>query len=177
MPCSKFCLILKQLPPQIISTEESKRLNAVASTFSDSESIAKAMGNATKVVVTVGPSENGPTSEVTLEDALLVVRASQLAGANHVAIIYDGTSGVASSNNVLNGISSFFNNIFSRSQSLTMTEFVEELVDTNVNYTLIKTKLTEDYSLENSYNVVIANEGTSTSQKSDSKCNVCEETL
>ncbi|RZC93611.1 hypothetical protein C5167_007652 [Papaver somniferum] len=157
---------------KIISAEESKRLNAVASTFSDSESIAKAMGNATKVVVTVGPSENGPSAEVTLEDALLVVRASQLAGANHVAIIYDGTTGGASSNNVLNGISSFFNNFFSRAQSLNMTEFVEELVDTNVNYTLIKTKLTEDYSLENSYNVVISNEGTSTSQKSDSKCNV-----
>ncbi|KAI3897745.1 hypothetical protein MKW92_043872 [Papaver armeniacum] len=142
---------------KIISAEESKRLNAVASTF---------------IVVTVGPSENGPTSEVTLEDALLVVRASQLAGANHVAIIYDGTSGGASSNNVLNGISTFFNNFFSRAQSLTMAEFVEELVDTNVNYTLIKTNLTEDYSLENSYNVVISNEGTSTSQKSDSKCNV-----
>ncbi|KAI3992254.1 hypothetical protein MKX01_029975 [Papaver californicum] len=157
---------------KIISTEESKRLNAVASSFSDAKSIAKAMGNATKVVVTVGPAENGPTSKVTLEDALLVVQASQLAGANHVAIIYDGTSGGTSSNDVLNGISSFFNNLFSRAQSLTVAEFLEKLVETDVNYTLIKTKLTEDYSVENSYNVVISNEGTSTRPKNDSKCNV-----
>ncbi|KAI3987049.1 hypothetical protein MKX01_036839 [Papaver californicum] len=150
---------------KIISTEESKRLNAVASSFNDAESIAKAMGNATKVVVTVGPAENGPTSEVTLEDALLVVQASQLAGANHVAIIYDGTSGGTSSNNVLNGISSFFNNLFSRAQSLTVAEFLEKLVETDVNYTLIKTKLTEDYSVENSHNVVMSNEGTSASPK------------
>ncbi|MCL7049870.1 hypothetical protein MKW94_000979 [Papaver nudicaule] len=150
---------------KIISAEESKRLNAVGSSFSDAESIAKAIGNAAKVVVTVGSAENGPNSEVTLEDAVLVVEASQLAGANHVAIIYDGTSGGTSSNNVLNGISSFFNNIFSRRQSLTVAEFLEKLVQTDVNYTIIKAKLTEDYSVESSYNVVMLNEATSASTK------------
>ncbi|KAF5744574.1 hypothetical protein HS088_TW07G00148 [Tripterygium wilfordii] len=49
---------------KIISKEESKRFNAVESSFQNAESIAKAIGNASKVVVTIGPSENGPTSEV-----------------------------------------------------------------------------------------------------------------
>ncbi|OVA09473.1 hypothetical protein BVC80_7763g6 [Macleaya cordata] len=87
----------------------------LGSSFDDAESIAKAIGNASKVVVTVGPAENGPTSEVTLEDPLQVLQASQLAGVDHVAIIYDGTSGASKTmSNVLYGISSFFNNLFTR---------------------------------------------------------------
>ncbi|RVW56634.1 Protein plastid transcriptionally active 16, chloroplastic [Vitis vinifera] len=46
--------------PQIISNEESKRLNAVESSFQDAEINSKAIGNASKVVVTIGPGENGP---------------------------------------------------------------------------------------------------------------------
>ncbi|KAK1394226.1 hypothetical protein POM88_013282 [Heracleum sosnowskyi] len=64
---------------KIISAEESKRLNAVESTFEDAESIAKAIGNAGKVVVTVGPTENGATSAVTASDALQVIQAADLA--------------------------------------------------------------------------------------------------
>ncbi|OVA15586.1 hypothetical protein BVC80_9033g58 [Macleaya cordata] len=154
---------------KIISTEESKRLNAVGSSFDDAESIAKAIGNASKVVVTVGPAENGPTSEVTLEDALQVVQASQLAGVDHVAIIYDGMSGASKTSNVLYGISSFFNNLFAQSQQLTVTEFLDKVVKTDVSYTLIKTRLTEDFSPESSYNVVISNEGTSSPGPNDYK--------
>ncbi|KAF8402964.1 hypothetical protein HHK36_011057 [Tetracentron sinense] len=54
---------------KIISPQESKRLKAVESTFQEAESIAKAIGNASKVVVTIGPGENGPTTEVTTSDA------------------------------------------------------------------------------------------------------------
>ena len=43
------------------------------STFKDAESIAKAIGNASKVVVTIGSAENGPTSEVSASDALQVI--------------------------------------------------------------------------------------------------------
>ncbi|XP_021720797.1 protein plastid transcriptionally active 16, chloroplastic-like isoform X1 [Chenopodium quinoa] len=143
---------------KIISKEELKRLNAVESTFNDAESIAKAIGNASKVVVTIGSSENGPNKEVTTSDALQVVEAAQLAGVGHLAIIYD-TSPVATTNNVLDGISSFFNNLFSKSQPLTISEFLERVIQTDVRYTFLRTTFTEDFSPESSYNVAVATEG------------------
>ncbi|XP_030537611.1 protein PLASTID TRANSCRIPTIONALLY ACTIVE 16, chloroplastic [Rhodamnia argentea] len=142
---------------KIISNEESKRLNAVESTFQGTESIAKAIGNASKVVVTIGPAEYGPTTEVTTSDALQVIQAAKLAGVGHVAIVYDANA--ASTYNVLDGISSFFNNLFSRSQPLTMPEFLQKLAEVDVSYTLIKTSLTEDYTPESSYSIVVAAEG------------------
>ncbi|CAB4282400.1 unnamed protein product [Prunus armeniaca] len=144
---------------KIISNEESKRINAVESVFQDAEAIAKAIGNASKVVVTIGPNENGPTTEVTPLDALQVIQAAQLAGVGHVAIIYDrNTSGVATYN-VLDGLSSFFNNLISGSQPLTVAEFLQKVIETGVSYTFIKTSLTEDFSPESSYNVVVSAEG------------------
>lgn len=147
------------LQTQVISLEESKRLNAVESTFQDPEAIAKAIGNASKAVVTIGPFENGPTTEVTTSEALEFIQAAQLAGVSHVAIIYDIAPESTSTNNVLDGISSFFNNLFTKSQPLTLKEFLDGLIATDVKYTLIKTKLTDDYSLESSYNVVVNAEG------------------
>lgn len=143
---------------QIISNSESKRLNAVESKYQDAESIAKAIGNASKVVVTIGPAENGPGAEVSTADALQVIQAAQLANVGHVAIVYDESSLTASNYNVLDGISSFFNNLFSRSQPLTLAEFLQKLVETDVAYTLMKTKLTEDFSPESSYNIVVSAE-------------------
>ncbi|KAJ6984015.1 hypothetical protein NC653_022279 [Populus alba x Populus x berolinensis] len=143
---------------EIISNEESKRLNAVESTFQDTESIAKAIGNASKAVVTIGPTENGPTSEVSTLDALQVIEAAQLAGVGHVAIIYDGNPASASTYNVLDGFKTFFNNLFSQSQ-LPVPEFLQKVIETDVSYTFIKTSLTEDFSPESSYNVVVSAEG------------------
>lgn len=148
------------LQTQVISLEESKRLNAVESTFQDTEAIAKAIGNATKAVVTIGPFENGPTAEVTTSEALQFIQAAQLAGVSHVAIIYDtAPQAFTSTNNVLDGISTFFSNLFTKSQPLTLKEFLDGLIATDVKYTLIKTKLTDDYGLESSYNVVVNAEG------------------
>lgn len=144
---------------KIISNEESRRLNAVASGFDDAESVAKAIGNASKVVVTIGAGENGPSAEVTTADALLVIEAAQLANVGHVAIVYDESSGPSSTYNVLDGITSFFNNLFAKSQPLTIAEFLQNVVKTDVGYTLIKTKLTEDFSPEGSYNLVVSAEG------------------
>ncbi|XAR60648.1 hypothetical protein NMG60_11034105 [Bertholletia excelsa] len=146
---------------KIISKEESRRLNAVESTFGNPESIAKAIGNAGKVVVTIGSGENGPTGEVTTSDAVGVIQAAQLAGVGHVAIVYDESLTTGSTYNVLDGITSFFNNLFSRSQTLTVTELLQKLVETDVSYTLLKARLTEDYSPESSYNVVVSTEGSS----------------
>ncbi|CAI8616628.1 unnamed protein product [Vicia faba] len=114
---------------KIISNEEAKRLNAVQSSFDDADSIAKAIGNASKVVVTIGPTEDGPTTEVSTADALQVIQAAQLAGVGHVAVIYD-ESVSASTNNVLD----------------------------DVKYTLIKTSLTDDFAPESSYNLVVSGE-------------------
>ncbi|XP_061368457.1 protein PLASTID TRANSCRIPTIONALLY ACTIVE 16, chloroplastic [Gastrolobium bilobum] len=143
---------------RIISNEEAKRLNAVQSSFDDADSIAKAIGNASKVVVTIGSTENGPTAEVSTSDALQVVQAAQLAGVGHVAVIYDENTAGNSTYNVLDGISSFFNNLFSRSQPLTIQEFLQKVIETDVKYTLIKTSLTDDFSAESSYNVVVFGE-------------------
>ncbi|XVF05457.1 hypothetical protein REPUB_Repub05bG0173800 [Reevesia pubescens] len=144
---------------KIISNEESKRLNAVESTFQDAESIAKAIGNASKVVITIGPGENGPTSEVSTLDALQVIQAAQLAGVGHVAIVYDGNPAGASTYNVLDGITSFFNNLFSQTQPLSLPEFLQKVIETDISYTFLRTNLTEDYSAESSYNVVVSAEG------------------
>lgn len=147
---------------KIISPEESKRLYAVESTYKEAESIAKAIGNASKTVVTISPAENGPSTVVTTTDALQVIEASKLAGVSHVAIIYDSNSNSSPlSNSVLDGISSFFGNLFTQKpQQLTITEFIQKLVETDVSYTLIKTNLTDDFSQESSYNVVVSAEGT-----------------
>lgn len=126
----------------------------------DAESIAKAIGNASKVVVTVGPAEYKAATEVTPSDALLVVEASQLAEVSHVFIIYDGNSGPSSTYNVLVwGISSFFNNLFSKDQPLSIDGFLQKIAEADISYTFIKTSLTEDYSPESSYGLVVAAEG------------------
>ncbi|XP_023007046.1 protein plastid transcriptionally active 16, chloroplastic [Cucurbita maxima] len=148
---------------KVISNEESKRLNAVESSFQDAESIAKAIGNASKVVVTIGAGENGPTSEVTTSDALQVIQAAQLAGVGHVAIVYDGNASNSSTNNVLDGISSFFNNLFSRSQALSVVELLQKIVETDLSYTFIKANLAEDFEPERAYNVVVGAEGSASS--------------
>lgn len=144
---------------KIISNEESKRLNAVESNFKDAESLAKAIGNASKVVVTIGPGEDDPTTEVTISDALQVIQAAQLANVGHVAIIYDGSFLNLSTYNVLDGISSFFNTLFSRDQAVTIPEILQKLVETDLRYTLIKTKLTEDFLPESKFNIVVSAEG------------------
>ncbi|KAG9454579.1 hypothetical protein H6P81_007483 [Aristolochia fimbriata] len=145
---------------KLISTAEFRRLNAVESAFEDSESIAKAIGNATKVVVTIGPGENGPTSPLTTSDALKVVQGAQLAGVGHVAVVYDNSlTSPVSTYNVLDGITTFFNNLFAKSQPLTLTELLQEIVQMDVSYTVIKGTLTDDFSTEYSGNVVVAAEG------------------
>lgn len=152
---------------QILSKDEIKRLNAVESPFQDAESIAKAIGNATKVVVTIGATENGPDTPVSTSDALVLVQAAELAGVSHVTIVYDGSIG-GSTYNVLDGITSFFSNLFAQSQPLSISELIEKVAQTDVAYTLIKTSLTEDFSPEKSYNVVVSAEGSNSGSGSSS---------
>lgn len=110
-------------------------------------------------MVTIGRAENGLTSEVSTSDALQVIQAAQLTGVGHVAIIYDSNTANSSTYNVLDGFTSFFNNLFSQSQQLTIPEFLQKVIETDISYTFIKTSLTEDFSPESSYNVVVSAEG------------------
>ncbi|CAN8268278.1 unnamed protein product [Cochlearia groenlandica] len=152
---------------KILSNDEIKRLNAVQSPLQNAESIAKAIGNATKVVVTIGATENGPDAQVSTSDALLVIQAAELAGVSHVAIVYDGNN-IGSTYNVLDGITSFFNNIFAKSQPLSISDLIDKVAQTDVAYTLIKTSFTEDFSPEKSYNVVVSAEGSNNGNNSSS---------
>ncbi|RZR82602.1 hypothetical protein BHM03_00009053 [Ensete ventricosum] len=110
----------------------SKRQNAVESAFQDAESIAKAIVPVTKVVVTIGVADKGPSAEVTT-DVLEVIRAAE-----HAVVYNSGPGGFSgrSMYNVLDGITSS-SNLFVRSQQLTLGEssLVAEL---DVSYTLIK---------------------------------------
>jgi len=47
---------------QIIAAADAKRLNAVEFNSEDIESTAKAIGNASKAVVSIGPTEDGYAS-------------------------------------------------------------------------------------------------------------------
>ncbi|WOL06942.1 protein plastid transcriptionally active 16, chloroplastic [Canna indica] len=157
---------------KIISPEESKRLNTVEAEFEDAESIAKAIGPATKVVVTVGAAEKGTSADVTTDDALEVVRAAKLAGVGHVAVVYNaGPGGFAtqSTNNVLDGITSFFSNLFARTEQLTLGEFLSKMAELDLSYTLIKATLTEDYAEESAYQLVVSKEGSAEETPSEFK--------
>ncbi|OEL16941.1 Protein plastid transcriptionally active 16, chloroplastic [Dichanthelium oligosanthes] len=157
---------------RLISPAEARRLNAVESGFDDPEAIAKSIGPAAKVVVTVGPAEKGPEGgAVTTDDALRLVQAADLAGVAHVVVVYDegsssGFGGAGSTYNVLDGFTSFFSNLFSRVQTLTLSQFLAKVVETDVRYTLVKASLTDDYSPESSYALVLAKEGASPSTTS-----------
>ncbi|XP_062179774.1 protein PLASTID TRANSCRIPTIONALLY ACTIVE 16, chloroplastic-like [Phragmites australis] len=156
---------------RLISPAEARRLNAVESDFDDPEAIAKSIGPAAKVVVTVGSAEKGPEGGgFTTDDALRVVQAADLASVAHVVVVYDesvsGLGGGGSTYNVLDGFTSFFSNLFSRVQTLTLSEFLAKVVETDVRYTLVKASLTDDYSPESSYALVLAKEGASHSTTS-----------
>ncbi|XP_042474667.1 protein PLASTID TRANSCRIPTIONALLY ACTIVE 16, chloroplastic-like [Zingiber officinale] len=147
---------------KIISPEESKRLNAVESPSDDAEAIAKAIGPAAKVVVTVGAAEKGPTAELTTNEALEVVRAAKLAGVGHVAVVYNAGPGgfpVQSTGNVLDGVTSFFSNLFAQGQSLTLGDLLRKMAELDLNYTVIRAALTDDYAAESSYALTVAEEG------------------
>ncbi|XP_047045141.1 protein PLASTID TRANSCRIPTIONALLY ACTIVE 16, chloroplastic [Lolium rigidum] len=155
----------------LISPAEARRLNAVESDFDDTEAIAKSIGPAAKVVITVGLAEKGPEGGVvTTDDALRVVQAADLAGVAHVVVVYDvGAAGFggASANSVLDGFTSFFSNLFSRVQTMSVSEFLSKVVETDVNYTLVKASLTDDYNPESSYGLVLAKEDSSTASSTE----------
>ncbi|KAG0604947.1 hypothetical protein M758_9G021200 [Ceratodon purpureus] len=159
----------------VITREEAKRLNAVEFDFKNVDSVAKAIGNASKVVVTVGPGEDGPRGQVSVDDALKVLEAAQMANVNHFVAVYESGAGSVA-DGPLAGISSFFSNLFSRGAGGAKddTYLLDSLVETDLKYTFIRTPSTEgvdDYSSSTS-NLVIAAEGASDASGKVSKIQV-----
>lgn len=126
----------------VVSREEAKRLNAVEFDFKSVESIAKAIGGATKVVVTIGPSEDGPKSKVSFEDASNVVEAAKLANIVNIVVVYEPGSG-AGDDNPLTGLASFFSGLFSKPAAASISDLLNQVVDSDMSYTLLKTSLTD----------------------------------
>ena len=54
--------------------------------YKNVESIAKAIGAAAQVVVTIGPTEDGPKSNVSFEDASNVIDAAKLANITNLVV-------------------------------------------------------------------------------------------
>ncbi|BBN20102.1 hypothetical protein MPTK1_8g16460 [Marchantia polymorpha subsp. ruderalis] len=148
----------------VISRDEAKRLNAVEFDFKNVSSIAKALGNAGKVVVTIGPTEDGPRSKVTTDDALRVLEAAALSNAAHFVLVSDPGQGPASDNgNPLAGISFFFSNLFKKNTEPSETEVVDKIVESGLTYTIIRAGSTDgidDYAPDGG-NLVVEAEGAS----------------
>lgn len=126
----------------VVSREEAKSLNAVEFDYKNVESIAKAIGGAAKVVVTIGPTEDGPKSKVTFEDASNVVEAAKLANITNLVVVYEpGTGGTV--DNPLVGLASFFTELFSKPVAVSLSELLNQIVESDLNYTLLKTSPTE----------------------------------
>ena len=87
-------------------------MNVVDFDIKHAKSIAKAIGNANKEVVSIGPLEDSPSSQVTTNDSLYIIEYAKLANVKHLVVVYE-SQGISPS--VLDGISSFFMNIFGKS--------------------------------------------------------------
>ncbi|KAJ7558637.1 hypothetical protein O6H91_04G049400 [Diphasiastrum complanatum] len=143
-----------------ISKDEARRLNAVEFDFKDVESIAKAVGNAGKIVVTVGPTEDGPRAKVTPSDALRVIEAAKLANVGHLVVVSEAGTGVVN-DGPFAGISAFFRNLFIQDSEASTEDLIDGIVESDLTFTFIRTSSTEgidDYSLETE-NLVLLTEG------------------
>jgi hypothetical protein len=146
---------------QVISRDEARRLNAVEFDFKNVSSIAKALGNAGKVVVTVGPTEDGPLGKVTRDDAARVLEAATLSNAAHFVLVTEPGTGVSADNGPLARLFGLFSKVFSKGSELSDSDLVDKIVETSLPYTIIKAASTDgvdDYAPE-SGNLVVEAEG------------------
>ncbi|XP_002973541.2 protein plastid transcriptionally active 16, chloroplastic [Selaginella moellendorffii] len=146
----------------VISRDEARKINAVEFDFKDVESIAKAIGNAGKVVVTVGPSEDGPRGKVSAKDALQVLEAASVAQVGHVVVVAEAGGASSSGGGPLALITDFFSKLFSKGAEVSTDSLLDSVVDTELRFTFVKVSSTEgvdDFSPDGE-NVVLLSEGT-----------------
>ncbi|CAM6123065.1 unnamed protein product [Calypogeia fissa] len=147
----------------VISRDEAKRLNAVEFDFKNVSSIAKALGNAGKVVVTVGPTEDGPLGKVTRDDALRVLEAATLSKSAHFVLVSEPGIGVSADNGPLAGLAALLGSLFSKASEVSESDLIDKIVETGLPYTFIKAGSTDgidDYAPEGG-NLVVEAEGAS----------------
>eukprot|EP00271_Cylindrocystis_brebissonii_P013276 TRINITY_DN32999_c0_g1_i1.p1 TRINITY_DN32999_c0_g1~~TRINITY_DN32999_c0_g1_i1.p1 ORF type:complete len:594 (+),score=143.11 TRINITY_DN32999_c0_g1_i1:93-1874(+) len=145
----------------LVSKEEAARLNVVEFSVQDAELTAKAMGNAGKVVVTLGPAEFGSNGKIAASDAVVVLEAAKLAKVANFVLVSS-----TSSSSVGEGPVNFFAKLFSffsggKGASLTVPQLVDRIVESDITYTLIQTGSTEGVSdgYGATSNIIVSNEG------------------
>lgn len=125
--------------------------------YKNTESVAKALANAGKVLVTVGPSEDGYNGEVTTDDALRVVEAAALGNVGHFILVTEPTSARPQQEaNLFSALASLFK---PKKKKLPVKELINKLAETDLKYTVIKASAAQvDESSEG--NIDILAEGT-----------------
>eukprot|EP00850_Spirogloea_muscicola_P006695 SM000032S12079 [mRNA] locus=s32:391211:394011:+ [translate_table: standard] len=142
----------------VITKEEARRLNVVEFDIDNVEQTAKVIGNASKVVVTLGPGENGPDSGYGTTDAVRLVEAASLARAKSFTVISQLGGRVATSSSpggFLAGLRSLFGG---GSRNFNESELLDRLVESDLAYAVVRTGSLDRG--ESKGNVVITAEGT-----------------
>lgn len=145
---------------QLISSEEAKRLNFVRYSTDSPEFTAKAIGNAGKVVVILGPNENGPSKPVNPQDGLAVLKAASLANSSLFVLVSDLAEGSsASQDDLVSRMLSFFGS-FTR-KGIQYSKLVDEVIDSSLKFTIVRTGFSENVpdSFIGKSNLVVAPEG------------------
>eukprot|EP00244_Chara_vulgaris_P009484 TRINITY_DN4041_c0_g1_i6.p1 TRINITY_DN4041_c0_g1~~TRINITY_DN4041_c0_g1_i6.p1 ORF type:complete len:653 (-),score=140.85 TRINITY_DN4041_c0_g1_i6:734-2692(-) len=144
---------------ELITRDEAKRLSVVQCDQSDGESIAAAIGNAGKVVITVGPQENGPRGKFEVNDALAMVDAAAEARATHFVLVSKSGSSAGGGDGLFGFLSALRGG---GSAAAYEKKVINKLVESGLTYTIMWTGPTE--SVDDSYaaqaNVIIESEGT-----------------
>ncbi len=112
------------------------------------------------MVVTIGPAEDGPRSKVTVQDALRVLEAAQVANAGHFVVVSEPG---AKNDGPLAGISAFFSSLFSGGSVAQDAYLIDSVVESDLTFTVIKTGSTEgvDDASQDTSNLVVSAEGAS----------------
>jgi hypothetical protein len=133
---------------QLISREEAKRVSVVEYDVGNVNSIAQSIGNAGKIVLALGSTENGPKARLTAQDGLRVLEAAQLANSSHFVLISSkgGSSG---------GGGGFFGNLFGGGGAVNDKGLVDKIAKSGLTYTVVRAAADG----ESEGNLVVAAEG------------------
>lgn len=151
----------------LISEDEARRLNVVEFNVSDEQLTARAIGNAGKLVVTLGSDEAGPQGRVGPTEAARVVEAAALAKVPNVVFVAEGGGSGPVAAATGGGLRSIFAQLFSAFKGgaggggaiTSLQGILDRLADSEVNYTVIKTAPSASVPDTYAANVVVSPEG------------------
>lgn len=119
------------------------------------DSVAESIGNAGKVVLALGSSENGPRGKMSNQDALRILEAAKLANSSHFVLVSSkgGSSG---------GGGGFFSNFFGGGGGAVSDKgLVDKLAESGLTYTVVRA----GPDGESEGNLVVEAEGTALTGK------------